>query len=192
MKDIVKVLRVSNNIFFEVVIQKKNNRDEYVDHLKNESIEKEIDQSDKSKKLQIDLKKLLFLTSEMTSESNQTIFNVNTIDMIDSSIEREILEMFIEQENVQRTMIERNDDVQKTLRIENDLQFLIKLKKKKNSTVMSIDADAMNIRSRKSAYATALIIVFELDSFHAAFAIELKRSNQKKLKISKLHRKICR
>jgi hypothetical protein len=53
---------------------------------------------------------------------------------------------------------------------------------------MSVDVIAMNIKSRKSAYATALIIVFELDSFHAAFAIELKRSNQKKLKISKLHK----
>jgi hypothetical protein len=46
----------------------------------------------------------------------------------------------------------------------------------------------MNIKSRKSAYATALIIVFELDSFHAIFAIELERSNQKKLRISKLYR----
>ncbi len=53
---------------------------------------------------------------------------------------------------------------------------------------MSVDAVAMNIKSRKNAYATALIIVFELDSFRAAFAIELERSNQKKLKISKLHR----
>ncbi len=50
--------------------------------------------------------------------------------MIDSSTEREILEMFVERENVQKTTIERNDDVQKTLRIENDLQFLIKFKKK--------------------------------------------------------------
>jgi hypothetical protein len=53
---------------------------------------------------------------------------------------------------------------------------------------MSADAIAMNIKSRKNAYATALIIVFELGSFHAAFAIELKRSNQKKVKILKLHK----
>ncbi len=84
--------------------------------------------------------------------------------------------------------IERNDDVRKTLRIENDSQLLIKFKRERNSTIMSADAIAMNIKSRKNAYATALIIVFELDSFHAAFAIELKRSNQKKLKISKLHK----
>jgi hypothetical protein len=53
---------------------------------------------------------------------------------------------------------------------------------------MSADVIAMNIKFRKNSYATALIIVSELDSFHAAFAIELERSNQKKLKISKLHR----
>ncbi len=178
MKDTVKVLKVSNYIFFEVIIQKKDDRDEYVDHLKYESVKEEADQSDKSKNLQIDLKESLLLTSEMTSESNQTIFSVNTIDTIDSSTERENFEMFIE----------RNDDVQRTLRIENDSQFLIKLKKRRNSTIVSIDAVAMNIRSRKNAYATALVIVFELDLFHAAFAIELERSNQKKLKISKLHR----
>jgi hypothetical protein len=188
VKDTVKVLKVSNNIFFEVVIQKKNDRDEYVDHLENESVEKKIDQSEKSKDFQIDLKKSLFLTSEMTSKSNQTIFSVNTTDVIDSSTERKIFEMFVERDNVQRMIIERNDDVQRTLRIENDSQFLIKLKRKKNSTIMSVDFVAMNIRSRKNAYATALVIVFELNSFHAAFAIELKRSNQKKLKISKLHK----
>jgi hypothetical protein len=49
VKNIVKVLKVFNNIFFEVVIQKKNNRDEYVNHLKNESIEENADQSNKSK-----------------------------------------------------------------------------------------------------------------------------------------------
>ncbi len=56
VKNIVKVLKVSNNIFFEVMIQKKNDCDEYVDHLKNESVEEEADQSNKSKNLQIDLK----------------------------------------------------------------------------------------------------------------------------------------
>jgi hypothetical protein len=80
------------------------------------------------------------------------------------------------------------DDVQKTLRIENDSQFLIKLRKRKNSTIMSVNVVAISIRSRKSAYATELIIVFDLDSFNAAFAIDLKRSNQKKSKISKLHK----
>jgi hypothetical protein len=42
MKDIVKILKVANNIFFEVVIQKKNDRDEYVDHLEDESVKKKV------------------------------------------------------------------------------------------------------------------------------------------------------
>ncbi len=95
-------MKISNNIFFEIVIQKKNDRDEYVDHLKDESVEEEADQSNKSKDFQIDLKKLAFLTSKMISESNQTIFNVNTIDVIDSSTEREILEMFVERDTFKK------------------------------------------------------------------------------------------
>ncbi len=60
MKNTVKILKNSNNIFFEVVIQKKHDRDEYVDHIENEAIKKEIDQFNKSKNLQIELKKSFF------------------------------------------------------------------------------------------------------------------------------------
>ncbi len=42
MKNIVKILKILNNIFFEIVIQKKNDRDEYINHLKNESIKKKL------------------------------------------------------------------------------------------------------------------------------------------------------
>jgi hypothetical protein len=63
-------------------------------------------------------------------------FNVNIIDTIDSSIERENLETFVKRDDVQKTMIKQDDvqktstnDVQRTLRIKNDSQFLIKLKK---------------------------------------------------------------
>jgi hypothetical protein len=59
---------------------------------------------------------------------------------------------------------------------------------RKNSTIILINVVVMNIKSRKSLYAIALIIIFKLSSFHAAFTIDLKRSNQKKLKISKLHK----
>ncbi len=64
----------------------------------------------------------------MTSKSNQTIFIVNIIDVIDSSIERKIFKMFVERDDVQRTMNERNY-VQKTLCIKNDYKFFIKFKK---------------------------------------------------------------
>ncbi len=94
-KDTVKILKISNNIFFEIMIQKKDDRDKYVDHLKNESVEKETGQLNKSKNLQIDLKKFLFLTFEKLSKSNQMIFNANIINTISLNIERDILETFI-------------------------------------------------------------------------------------------------
>ncbi len=157
MKYIVKIVKISNNISFEIMIQKKDDRDEYIDSLKNESIKKEVNQFDKSKYFQIDLKKSFFLSFEMISKSNQTKFNLNTVDMIYSSTEREIFELFVERDNVQKAMNERNN-IQKTSRIENDSQFLIKFRKRKNSTLISIDVVAMNIRFRKNVYAIALII----------------------------------
>jgi hypothetical protein len=54
--------------------------------------------------------------------------------------------------------------------------------------IMLADAITMNIRSRKQTYSTALITIETLKSFHAAFSIDLERSNQKKSQISKLHR----
>jgi hypothetical protein len=53
---------------------------------------------------------------------------------------------------------------------------------------MSVNAMIMNIRSRKQTYSIALITIETLESFHASFSIDLKRSNQKKSQISKLHR----
>jgi hypothetical protein len=54
--------------------------------------------------------------------------------------------------------------------------------------IMLADAMIMNIRFRKQTYSTALITIETLESFHAAFSIDLKRSNQKKSQISRLHR----
>ncbi len=54
--------------------------------------------------------------------------------------------------------------------------------------IMFEDAMIMNIRFRKQTYSIALITIETLKSFHAAFSIDLERSNQKKSQISKLHR----
>jgi hypothetical protein len=54
--------------------------------------------------------------------------------------------------------------------------------------IMFTDAMIMNIRFRKQTYSTALITIETLRSFHAAFSIDLERSNQKKSSISKLHK----
>jgi hypothetical protein len=74
--------------------------------------------------------------------------------------------------------------------IENELQSQssIKFKKSKQSMIVFADAMIMNIRFRKQTYSTALITIETLKSFHAAFSIDLKRSNQKKSKISKSHK----
>jgi hypothetical protein len=42
MKNIVKILKIVNKIFFEIVIQRKSDCDEYVDYIENESIEKKV------------------------------------------------------------------------------------------------------------------------------------------------------
>jgi hypothetical protein len=54
--------------------------------------------------------------------------------------------------------------------------------------IMLADAMIMNIKSRKQTYSTALITIETLKLFHAAFSIDLERSNQKKSQISKLHK----
>jgi hypothetical protein len=54
--------------------------------------------------------------------------------------------------------------------------------------IIFADAMIMNIKSRKRIYLIALTTIKTLKSFHAAFSIDLERSNQKKSQISKLHR----
>jgi hypothetical protein len=87
-----------------------------------------------------------------------------------------------------------NQDVQETsnlkLNIENESQsqLSIKSKKSKQRTTMSNDVVIINIRFWKQTYSIALIIVQTLKSYHAAFSIDLERSNQKKSQIWKLHK----
>jgi hypothetical protein len=89
---------------------------------------------------------------------------------------------------------DQNEAVQETsildssIENESQSQSSIKSKKSKHSMIMSTDAMIINIRSRKQTYSIALTTIETLRSFHAAFSIDLKRSNQKKSQISKLHR----
>jgi hypothetical protein len=43
MKNIVRILKVLNNIFFEVKIQKKDHYNKYINYFKNESIKEKTD-----------------------------------------------------------------------------------------------------------------------------------------------------
>jgi hypothetical protein len=167
-----------------MIIEKDDEVDQMIDHLEDESIEsrfvKSAYQAEKTFFLHTDMKNIYLLILEMISDRDQR-FNANTIDtmsllQIDLKID-EILNSMQNQSNLSSS-------------IENDpqSQSSIKSKKNKQSMIMLADAMTMNIRSRKQTYSTALITIEALKSFHAAFSVDLKRSNQKKSQISKLHR----
>jgi hypothetical protein len=190
VKETLKILKVSDNIFFEVIIEDEN--DFSIDHLKNESIElrseKSADQTNSIEKtsfLHTDMKNIYLLTLEMISDRDQK-FNINFIDtMLFLQIDLKINEILNsdQSEDVQETSI-----LNSSIENESQSQSSIKSKKSKQSMIMLADAMIMNIRFRKQTYSTALTIVQTLKSYHAAFSIDLKRSKQKKSNISKLHK----
>jgi hypothetical protein len=83
---------------------------------------------------------------------------------------------------------ESQSNLDSSIENESQSQSSIKSKKSKHSMIMSVNAMIMNIRFRKQTYLIALITIETLKSFHAAFSIDLERSNQKKSQISKLHK----
>jgi hypothetical protein len=189
VKNTLKILKVSNNIFFEVIIEKDDEIDQMIDHLKDESIEsrfvKSTYQAEKTLFFHIDMKNIYFLILEMISDRDQK-FNANIIDtMFLLQIDLKINEILNSDQNqdVQETSI-----LNSSIENESQSQSSIKSKKNKQSMIVSADAMIMNIRFRKQTYSTALITIETLESFHAAFSIDLKRSNQEKSQISKLHR----
>jgi hypothetical protein len=156
-----------------------------IDHLKNESIEsrfvKSIYQAEKTFFLHIDMKNIYLLTFEMISDRDQK-FNANIIDMMFRlQIDLKINEILNSDQNQDASNLNSN------IENESQSQSSIKSKKSKQSMIMLANAMIMNIKSRKQTYSIALITIETLKSFHAAFSIDLKRSNQKKSQISKLH-----
>jgi hypothetical protein len=191
VKETLEVIEISNNIFFEVIIEKKNEADQMIDHLENESIELRFEEStnqvEKASFLYIVMKNIYLLIFEIISNRNQR-FNENIIDtMFFFQIDLKISEMInsnqIENQDVQEASI-----LDSSIKNESQSQSSIKSKRDKQSMIMLADAMIMNIRSRKQTYSTALITIETLESFHAAFSIDLKRSNQKKSQIQKLHK----
>jgi hypothetical protein len=186
VKKTLKVIKISNNIFFEVIIEKVNETDQMIDHLKDESIESRFEESanqvKKASFLHIVMKNIYLLIFEMISDKDQR-FDENIIDtMFFLQIDLKIHEIinFIQNES--------QSNLNSSIENESQSQSSIKSKKSKHSMMMSADAMIMNIRSRKQTYLTALITIETLKSFHAAFSIDLKRSNQEKSQISKLHK----
>jgi hypothetical protein len=191
VKETLKIIEISDNIFFEVIIEKENETDQMIDHLKDESIElrfeKLTNQAEKASFLHIDMKNTYLLIFEMISNRNQR-FNENIIDtMFFLQIDLKINEMMnsnqIENQDVQET-----SNLESSIENESQSQSSTKSKKSKQQATVSNDVVTMNIRSRKQTYSTALTIVQTLKSYHAAFSIDLKRSKQEKSNISKLHK----
>jgi hypothetical protein len=167
-------------------IEKENEVDQMIDHLKNELIEFRFEEStnqvEKASFFHIDMKNIYLLILEMILNKNQK-FNENIIDtMLFLQIDLKINEILDSNQNQEMSILDSS--------IENDSQSQssIKSKRNKQSMIMSNDVVIMNIRFRKQIYSTALIIIQTLKSFHATFSIDLKRSKQKKSNISKLHK----
>jgi hypothetical protein len=167
-----------------MIIEKKNETDQMIDHLEDESIEsrfvKSTDQAEKTFFLHADMKNIYLFTLEMISEKE---FSENIIDtMFFLQIDLKIDEILDSIQNENQSILSSS------IENESQSQSFIKLERDKQSMIMSADAMIMNIRSRKQTYSTALITIEALKSFYAAFSIDLERSNQKKSQISKLHR----
>jgi hypothetical protein len=184
IEDTLEILEISDNIFFEVIIEKNDEIDQMIDHLEDESIEsrfvKSAYQAEKTFFLHTDMKNIYLLIFEMISDRDQR-FNANTIDTMP------LLQIDLKINKVLNSV--QNQSILSSS-IENDPQSQSSIKSKKNKQSMIVFADAMimNIRFRKQTYSTALITIETLKSFHAAFSIDLERSNQKKSQISKLHK----
>jgi hypothetical protein len=194
VKETLKVIKISDNIFFEMIIEKEDETDQMINHLKNESIESRFeesaDQVEKTSFLHIVMKNIYLLILEMISNRNQK-FNENIIDtMFFLQIDLKINEMMnsnqIENQDVQET-----SNLKSSIENESQSQSSTKSKKSKQRKIVSNDVVIMNIRSRKQTYSTALIIVQTLEFYHAAFSIDLERLKQKKQNILKLHRTFC-
>jgi hypothetical protein len=150
VKDTLEILKISNNIFFEMIIEKNDEIDQMIDHLENESIlfwfVNIIDQAEKAFFFHIDMKNIYFLILEMISDRDQR-FNANIIDtMFLFQIDLKINEILNSDQNQD---VQEASNLNSSIENESQSQFSIKSKKNKQSMIMLADAMIMNIRSRK-------------------------------------------
>ncbi len=191
VKKTLKILKISDNIFFEMIIEDED--DLSIDHLEDESIESRFEESikqtnsiEKASFLHIVMKNIYLFTFEMISDRNQEEFNENIVDtMLFLQIDLKINEILNSDQNQD---VQETSNLESSIENESQSQSSSKSKKSKQQTTVSNDVVIMNIRFRKQTYSTALAIVQTLESYHAAFSIDLKRSKQKKSNISKLHK----
>jgi hypothetical protein len=168
-----------------MIIKDENNLS--IDHLKNESIElwfeKLTDQTNSIEKtsfLHIDMKNIYLLFFEIISEWDQK-FNENIIDTM------LFFQIDLKKDEILNFVLNKSQSIlNSSIENKSQSQSSIKSKKNKQSIIMFVNAIIINIKSWKQSYLIALITIETLQSFHATFSIDLKRSNQKKSQILKL------
>jgi hypothetical protein len=148
VKNTLKVIEISNNVFFEVIIEKKNEADQMIDHLEDESIELRFEESTNQVKkasfLHIIMKNIYLFILEMISDRDQKEFNENIIDtMLFLQIDLKIDEILDSIQN------ENQSNLDSSIENESQSQSFIKSKRSKQSMIMSVNAMIMNIRFRK-------------------------------------------
>jgi hypothetical protein len=184
VEDTLEILKVSNNFFFEMIIEKNDEIDQMINHLENESIEfrfvKSAYQVEKTFFLHIDMKNIYLLIFEMISNRDQK-FNANIIDTMS------LLQINLKIDEILNS-VQNQSILSSSIENKSQSQSSFKSKKNKQSMIMLADAMTINIRFRKQTYSITLITIETLKSFHVAFLIDLKRSNQKKSQVSKLHK----
>ncbi len=81
MKETLEVTKISDNIFFEVIIEKDDETDSTIDYLEDESIESRFEKSanqtdsiEKASFLHIVMKNIYLFIFEMTSDRDQREF----------------------------------------------------------------------------------------------------------------------
>ncbi len=112
VENALEILEISNNIFFEMIIEKDDEIDQIIDHLKDESIElrfvKLIYQAEKTFFLHIDMKNIYLLIFEMISNRNQK-FNANIIDtmfLLQNDLKIDEILNFVQNQSILNSNIE--------------------------------------------------------------------------------------
>jgi hypothetical protein len=165
-----------------MIVEKDDETDQMIDHLEDESIEsrfvKSTYQAEKASFFHTDMKDIYLLIPEMTPDRNQRFNTIDTMFLLQTDLKIDEVLNSVQNQSILSSSTENESQPQPST----------KSKKSKQPMIVPADAMIMNIRSRKQTYSAALTTIETLESFHAAFSVDLERSNQKKSQISKLHK----
>jgi hypothetical protein len=141
VKETLKVIEISDNIFFEMIIEKDDESNQTIDHQENESIESRFEETadqaadqtnliEKASFLHTDMKNIYLLIFEMISDRNQR-FNENIIDtMLFLQIDLKINEM-INSNQIENQDVLETSNLKSSIENESHSQSSTKSKKSK-------------------------------------------------------------